>query len=224
MQTLTLNENQIAVMKSENVFAAFIRENRNPQWLVNFCRTYPGACFLSWIQAEFGRWVAEKLSTFNDFDLSIFENEKGKRKKDAGLSQLTIDFHIFQDVERLIEKGYHVKNKEKEFSDSAFMKLQGKKTLPWKQFFIEKNSKKKKKYPISASQISFRYYRFKRFWIGSDRKTKDNYSFQRMDFIDNGTLICGPTRIDAEGKSGFGFWKTNLKTGQKENYFMFETL
>lgn len=222
MQIVTINENQLAVKKSENLLADYIRENRNPEWLVKFCKAFPAACFIPWVQGEFGRLVALKLSTFSDLDLSIFENGQGQGKTDAGLSQLVIDCHIYMDVKKLVAKGYHLKDKDREFSTSAFTKLQGMKNLSWKKFFSEKNSKKKKKYPISASQIAFRYYRFKRFWEGSKKRTKDDYTFQRVDFIDNGMLICGPGKFDMGEKIGFGFCFIDLKTLEAENLMLFE--
>lgn len=221
MQTTTLNDNQIAVIMSEKLLAAYERENRNPEWLVKFCRKFPGACFLSWVQSEFGKLLANKLSTFSDLDLSIFENQQGRGTGDSGLMQLTIDYHIYMDVQRLVEKGYLLKAKE--YDKSVFSKLQGMKNLTWKKFFLEKSTKvkKKKKYPISATQIYKRYYRFKRFWHGSSKKSKDDYPFQRIDFIENGTFICGPARIDMDGKTGFGFWEHNPGTGLLKAHYMF---
>lgn len=194
----------------------WIEGGREPEHLADFLKLYPAGYYLSWVRAEIGNWYAQKMIIGDSDNLKLLGPGLHGGKNDSGLRQLVTDFAIYRDVEKM-KKKYKVLSHN--YTDSVFCKLQKKKDLPWKKFFAEKKSKGKlKKIPITASTISERYYRFRRFW--EDMGKKQEYSFKKALFIDNKMLICGPTRIDQNGKSGFGIWQINPETGFMKGDFM----
>ena len=198
----------------------WIEDDSKPEHLAEFLKLYPAGYHLSWVQAELGKWVALKHTFNNDINLKLLEPGKGQGKGDSGINQITTDFFIYLDVKEWVDKGYKLVGMD--IDRSVFRKLQGLKKLTWKRFFQNKTLKgKKKKIPISSSQIAIRYQRFKNYWEQTGNKIKNCYSFKLATFADGDFIICGPTRMMFNDKNCFGFFRTNPKTGFINQYILF---
>jgi hypothetical protein len=198
----------------------WIEDGNRPEFLAEFLKLYPSAYHLSWVQAELGKWVALKHTFNDDSYLNFLEPGKGQGKTDSGINQISVDFFIYMDVKEWINKGYKLVGVD--YPKSVFKKLQGIKNLPWKRFFQDKTLRgKKKKTPISSSQIAIRYQRFKNYWEPTGKKIKNCYSFKLATFADGDFIISGPTRMMFNDKNYFGFFRTNPKTGFINPYILF---